>query len=153
MKRLFACIMTLGVLLAGCGTDTSSDIAASVSAEDIFSTLTEAFPGVDLQSGDLVIKLLGVDPDSVLSCNAAFAKDGGPGMVIVLETKDEDAALNASERMNYYLTTLQNSAAQYSPSDVAVLKNGYVYTSGPYAVLYVGEDVDAAKKELAELFH
>lgn len=151
MKRILAIILTLSFLIAGCGTDTSSGSAASVSAEDLFNTLSEKLQTVDLQSGDLVVKLLGVDPDSVVSCNAAFAKDGGPGMVIVLEGKDADSALKASERMNYYLTTLQNSAAQYAPADLEILNKGYVYTKDNYAVLYVGESVEDVKKDLAKL--
>lgn len=154
MKRILSIILAVTFLLAGCGSDTSAGTAASnVSAEEIFSTLSRELPALESQSGELVIKLLGLDPETIVSCNSGFAEDGGPSMVIVLEATDEENALKASERMNYYLTTLQNSAAQYAPADVDLLNNGYVYTKGNCAVLFVGENVEDAKKELAKLLH
>ena len=153
MKRILAFILAAAFLFAGCGSDTSAGSASAATAEEIFNKLSEDLSSVDLQSGDLVVKLLGLEEDSVVSCNAAFAKDGGPGLVIVLESKTEDDALKAGERMKYYLTTLQNSAVQYSPADVDILKKGYVYTSGNCSVLYVGENVEDAKKDLAKLLN
>ena len=153
MKRILAFILTACVLFAGCGTDTSAGSAATGSAEDVFTSLSENLPAYDTQDITIVAKLLGIDADSIVSGASAFAKDGGPEMLIVLETTDEDAALKTGERMNYYLTTLQSSASQYAPEQLDLLKEGYVYTAGKYAVMYVGEQTDAVKKELAKLLH
>ena len=152
MKRILAFLMTACFLLAGCGTDTSADNStASVSADAIFEKLSAELPDYDVQDAAIVTKLLGLDADSVVSTAAGFAKSGGPEMLIILEGKDSDAALKAGERMNYYLTTLQSSAAQYAPEQLELLKQGYIYTKDKYSVMYVGATPDNVKKELAKL--
>ena len=153
MKRILAFLMTACFLLAGCGSDTAEQSVSSASAETIFETLAKELPSYDVQDTSVITKLLGLDADSIVSSAAGFAKDGGPEMLIVLQGADEDAALKAGERMDYYLTTLQNSAAQYAPEQVDLLKQGYIYTSGSYAVMYVGQNTDNIKKELANLLH
>jgi len=154
MKRILAFLMTACFLLTGCGTDTSADNStASVSADAIFEKLSAELPDYDVQDAAIVTKLLGLDADSVVSTAAGFAKDGGPEMLIILEGKDSDAALKAGERMDYYLTTLQSSAAQYAPEQLELLKQGYIYTKDNYSVMYVGATPDNVKKELAKLLH
>ena len=54
--------------------------------------------------------------------------------------------------MDYYLTTLQSSAAQYAPEQLDLLNKGYIFTRNDYAILIVCDDIDAAKQETAKLF-
>ena len=152
MKRILAFLMTACFLLTGCGTDTSADNStASVSADAIFEKLSAELPDYDVQDAAIVTKLLGLDADSVVSTAAGVAKSGGPEMLLILERADGDAALKGAARMNYYLTTLQSSAAQYAPEQLELLKQGYIYTKDKYSVMYVGATPDNVKKELAKL--
>ena len=153
MKRILAFLMTVCFLLAGCGSDTSANTSTTVSADAMFETLAKELPEYDVQDAAIVTKLLGLDADSVVSTAAGFAKNGGPEMLIILEGKDSDAALKAGERMDYYLSTLQSSAAQYAPEQLELLKQGYIYTKDNIAVMYVGATPDNVKKELAKLLH
>ncbi len=149
MKRILAVFFTSILLLCGCGTTSS---ASDLSGEQIYQALTAVMPDLEPQDKTIVVKLLGLDPSSLSNAYAAFEKNGGPQLLIVLESTDEDAALAAAERMNYYLSSLQNSAAQYTPEQSELLNNGYVYTNGVYSIMAVSDSLDQAKKELAKLF-
>ena len=78
-------------------------------------------------------------------------KEAGAALASLIDSITD--ALKAGERMNYYLTTLQSSAAQYAPEQLELLKQGYIYTKDNYSVMYVGATPDNVKKELAKLLH
>ncbi len=152
MKRFFLVIASVFVLLSGCGSDTEAPAAAKLSAEDVFRALSEYLPQYETQDAAVTAKLLGLDSDQIKECRTAFDADGGPQALIVLQASDEQAALKAAERMDYYLTTLQSSAAQYAPEQLDLLNKGYIFTRNDYAILIVCDDIDAAKQETAKLF-
>lgn len=151
MRRILAVVTAVLFLLTGCGTSTAAP--APKNAEEVFNTLSKQLPAYDQQAAEVTVKLLGIDPETVTNAYAGFAQDGGPQLLVVVEGVDNDAALKAGERMNYYLTTLQNSAAQYAPEQVDMLKSGYIYTKDNLAVMVVSDSVDQAKQELAKLLN
>lgn len=122
---------------------------------DLFHAITETLrTHIDVNeenTKDLVIKLLQLDADKTVDAYAAF--EGGESLkaAIVIESADEESALEASESLQYYRSTLQNLASQYSPDQAALVDDAYIHTSGVMSILVISEDIPQIKSELADV--
>ena len=152
MKRIFSILCTVLLMFStACGADTAE--AEPVNAETVYRSLSDHMENVSPHSSELTARLIGLQEEDIIDAYSSFASDQGAQLLVVVETVDEATALKASERLNYYLATLQNSASQYAPDQLALLNEGYIYTNDNIAVLIVSPTASEAKQELASLFH
>ena len=139
-------------LLAGCGQDTAAVSKTIESADDLKAILASHLNQSKEESANVLISLLHLDPESVIDAKAVFEEGNTGKMAIVILSKDSDTALETSDQLNYYLTTLKNSAAQYNPEALELINNGYIYTKDNVSVLVISDDISSVKTDLANYF-
>jgi hypothetical protein len=153
MFRRFLIALLAMVLFTGCSATSASSPEKEIQSVDDLTTLLQShMSGAEIQPKDILVTLLRLDPDSIIDARAAFEKGDTGKLAIVILAKDNDAALEAGDRLNYYLSTLQNSAAQYNTNALEMIRNGYIYTRDNVTILVISDDMDAVKAELAEYF-
>ena len=153
MFRRILCALFVMVLFTGCSaTSAGSAVKDIQSVDDLTALLQSHMSGSDVQTKNVLVTLLRLDPDSIVDAKAVFEKGETGKLAIVILAKDDEAALEAGDRLNYYLSTLQNSAAQYNTDALEMIRNGYIYTRDNVTVLVISDDIDAVKAELAEYF-
>ena len=150
MKKL---IMAAGIclVLAGCGAKPEKSAPTGKSFQDYEAILTpfldEKYSTLDK---DQVGKMLALDPETVVNAAGYFEDEHTERRILIVETDSEEHAMEAEEKMNDYLSTLENSAAMYRPEELETIGSGYVGTKGTYAFLIICEDVQEAKKAMLE---
>ena len=153
MFRRILCALIAMVLFTGCSATSAGSAAKDIqSVDDLTALLQSHMSGSDVQTKNVLVTLLRLDPDSIIDAKAVFEKGDTGKLAIVILAKDDEAALEAGDRLNYYLSTLQNSAAQYNTDALEMIRNGYIYTRDNVTVLVISDDIDAVKAELAEYF-
>ena len=153
MFRRFLIALISMVLFTGCSaTSAGSAVKEIQSVDDLTTLLQSHMSSSDVQTKNVLVTLLRLDPDSIVDAKAVFEKGDTGKLAIVILAKDDEAALEAGDRLNYYLSTLQNSAAQYNTDALEMIRNGYIYTRDNVTVLVISDDIDAVKAELAEYF-
>ena len=150
MKKTVTAALALVCMLAGCGSDTSA--AATASANDAANALKEELGGnFSEEDAAVITKLLGVEDGDIKDAKAYLDNDNNARMIIVVEAADEDKALYVSDRMDYYVTTLEKSAGMYNPEQLELIDGAYIYTKGNYSILAIADDPAAVKKAVAAL--
>ena len=139
-------------LLTGCGQDTAAVSKTIESADDLKAILASHLNQSKEESANVLISLLHLDPESIVDAKAVFEEGNTGKMAIVILSKDSDTALETSDQLNYYLTTLKNSAAQYNPEALELINNGYIYTKDNVSVLVISDDMSSVKTDLANYF-
>ncbi len=150
-RRIMFTLLSI-VLFSGCSSSTSASVKEVESIDELAGILESHLDASDVQTKDVLVTLLRLDPDSIIDAKAAFEKGETGKLAIVILAKDNDAALEAGDRLNYYLSTLQNSAAQYNTDALEMIQNGYIYTRDNVTLLVISADIDAVKAEIAEYF-
>ncbi len=150
-RRIMISFITV-LMLAGCGQDTASVAKAIESADDLEQMLASHLGSSTEETANVLISLLHLNPDSVVDAKAVFEEGDTGRMAIVIVSKDNDTALETSDQLNYYLTTLKNSAAQYNPDALKLINDGYIYTKDNVSILVISDDLSAIKSELANYF-
>ncbi len=154
MKKLLA-MLTVSALLAGCSNaeQTAPSKAAepeTKSVSSIAETLLEQYSGnMEAEDKELLVKLLNLDEDTVVDAMGYYDAESAEKMMIIIESTDEDTALDNTEKMEYYLNTVKDAASMYSPEQVELLNEAYITTHGNYSVLITSDDQNAAKKAVA----
>lgn len=156
MRKQLLAFITAAALLAGCGSkeqNTVPEKAAAdiqVSASSIADSLLEQFTGkMEPEDRELLVKLMNLDPETVVDAKGYYDPEAPEMMMIIVESADENAALDNTEKMEYYLNTVKDAASMYSPEQVQILEDAYITTRGSYSVLITSEDQNAAKKAVA----
>ncbi len=147
MRRKLLALL-ISVLLSACtaaneGTASKTPLRLSDLVEQLSATIQDAEP----LSGEALISLLRLDPETTSSVSASFAKDGSPEMIVAVESTGPEEALKCTEKLSYYAETLKTTANLYSPEQVPLLDNAWTYTKDRYSFLIISsspEDLKAA---------
>ena len=151
IQRNITAIVSLILLLCGCSAPVS--VPDTDRFQSAVEALSSAVPSGKSESRELVIRLLSLKEDSVTDAWAAFEGGDSPNGMVVVRSVDEDAALEAASAMEYYLTTLKNSAEQYHPEQVPVLEDAWLYSNGDLSILVISDRIPELKQDLAQALH
>jgi hypothetical protein len=151
IQRTVTVFVSLILFLAGCSAPVSAPEPDRFEAA--VKTLSSSVPEQNTESKDLVVRLLSLNGERVRDAWAAFEGGDSANGMIVVQSADEDAALEASSAMEYYLTTLKNSAEQYHPEQVPILEDAYLYTNGDLSILVISDRLPELKQDLAQALH
>lgn len=145
MKKI---LIALVFLLAACSTGET----VSRNTDSISDTLIAFLPAdAEKQDEQIIEQLLDIPADIVDSIEAYFSASETEKMLVIVRTKNSSAALDAQEKMNAYVASLENTAALYNPDQLAVIQNAYVISRGNTALLAICDDIEEVKKAAASL--
>ena len=151
-RRIMICLSAM-LVMCGCSATSASAVnAGNASIGDLASLLEQHISVTEEEPKDVIVNLLRLDSDSIVDARAALEEGDSGRMVIIIEAKDNETALEVSDKLNYYLTTLQNSAAQYNPEALERINNGYIYTKDNITLLVISDDIADVKADVASFF-
>ena len=151
-RRIMISFLSL-VLLAACGQSSASlSPSNTASADALLEILASHLNDPKEEPANVLINLLHLDKDAITDVKATFEEGDTGRLASVVVAKDNETALEVSDQLNYYLTTLQNSAAQYNPEALERIRNGYIYTRDNVSVLVISDDIADVKSDIANYF-
>ena len=145
MKKLM-CIL-LVFCLYGC-----AQKQESTSSAKIIETLQVYLPeDTEEQDPEVIRRMLDIDEAGIRELRAFAGKTENEQLLYVIEAETEKDALAAAERLEYYVNSLKNTAKMYEPEQLALIDKAFVIVHENYAVLVICEDIDEARKAIAEI--
>ncbi len=145
MKKLM-CILLM-FCLYGC-----AQKQESTSSEKIIETLQVYLPeDTEEQDPEVIRRMLDIDKASIREIRAFAGKSENEQLLYVVEAETERDALAAAERLEYYVNSLKNSAKMYRPEQLELIGKAFVIVHENYAVLVICENIDEARKTIAEM--
>ncbi len=160
MRRLFALLIVLSLLLTACGNSASSGgaefavrdlAAAALSSQSDLPDLHGIYPGDDIYETSLK-EYYGLDSSLISDGVICLAGGVQADEAAVLQFEDRSSASEAEELLLAYLERRAGDFAGYAPDEEAQTKEGTAASSGCYAALFILPDAEAAKQAFLDCF-
>ena len=146
MKSLM-CIL-LVFCLYGCAPKQQENI----SSERIIETLKVYLPDdTEELDPDAIRRILDISETGIREIRAFAGKAANEQLLYVIEAETDRDALAAAERLESYVNSLKNSAKMYRPEQLELIETAFVIVHENYAVLVICENIDEARKTIAEM--
>lgn len=135
MKKIICLLLTLMLVLSGCGQETvTKDITA---IKDTIISQLEITEALDLPA-ERLLDLYGIEA-SQIKISACFITMGGafPDEIVMVEAVDAAAAKTVAEKLEARLADVKNQAQNYDAESYALLEKCKVSTNGLYVTLFI----------------
>ena len=137
----------MALLMTACGAKETTR-----NTENISDALISYLPSdAEKQEDEVIEQLLDLPSEKIESVDAYFSQTEPEKMLVVVNAKDSGTAMDVQEKMNAYVSTLENTAALYNPDQLALIQNAYVISKGNTAILVICDDVENAKKAASSM--
>ena len=154
MKRIFALIMCLVLLLGmtACG-GSSSEAAAKepVDLNALYESYADTLPAMFTMDESTMLNFLGIKAEDCTQVVAAISADGlGADEVWLIEARDEAALESLKALAETRLQAKKDETINYVPDQYVIVEKGVILTDGLYLAFLVSPDVDALQAAFEE---
>lgn len=137
----------MGLLLTGCGGGGKEITAAP---DELAQSLSETANGDTLSSvsQEILVSTYLLDADKIEECAAYMGTGATACEAVVVKCTDDSYPSEVKTLFESRVQKQSDLYASYNAEEVKNLDNAIIKISGPYAVLCVSNDTDAAEKVL-----
>ena len=162
-KKIFACLCVLSlVLAAGCGSE--KEPAEAQEAGRDMNELRESMLAADTtlpemkvstsedEKGELNFTVFSdFDYERVQSYFYAYAAEGGPQEIAVVELKEAGDAAALMNTLKDHIELRKGALGEYAPDQLAMVEHAVIKQYGNYVTLIIAEKSGLVQQALADL--
>ena len=146
MKKLFALILALALVLTMAACGSKAEEAVSVDVNALYDSYSQYLPDMFEPDADTMMNFLGISTEDCVQYKVAICAEGmRVDEVWLIEAKDETALENLHQLAQTRVEAKLEETVTYAPDQYVVVEKAVVLTEGNYLALLISPDVDALK--------